>query len=196
MHGLSDRPLHIPGMEGLGYTIRELPARTIVGIARRTSNAEAGRTVPACWQEFLQTDAFARIAHRATPPVMYAVYSDYEKDWTAPYSYLLGCEVTRSDTVPAGMEVRRIPAQTYAVFRATGRMPDEILAVWANIWASDLPRIYTYDFELYDKRFTRLVKKEAEVYVAVDPERVKGRVSGHGNVLRVSDEGSPEEGIS
>jgi len=52
-------------------------------------------------------------------------------------------------------------------------MPDEIVGVWANIWASDLPRTYTYDFELYDKRFTRPLKKETDVYVAVDPERME-----------------------
>jgi predicted transcriptional regulator YdeE len=74
--------------------------------------------------------------------------------------------------VPEGMEVRQIPSQTYAVFRAKGRMPDEIVAVWANVWASDLPRSYTYDFEVYDKRFTRPLRKEADVYVAVDPDRI------------------------
>jgi len=173
MQDLSFRPLHIPGMDGLKYSIKKIPARTVVGISRRTSNAEAHTCIPGCWQEFLQKNAPARIAHRVNPPVMYAVYSDYEKDWTAPYTYLLGCGVTRADTVPEGMEVRHIPSQTYAVFRAKGRMPDEIVGVWANIWASDLPRTYTYDFELYDKRFTRPLKKETDVYVAVDPERME-----------------------
>lgn len=172
MQGLSFLPLYIPGMDGLKYSIKKLPGRTIVGIARRTSNAVAHECIPGCWQEFLQKNGPARIAHRVNPPVMYAVYSDYEKDWTAPYSYLLGCGVTRAETVPEGMEVRHIPEQTYAVFRAKGRMPDEIVAVWANVWSSDLPRTYTYDFELYDKRFTRPLKKEADVYVAVDPERI------------------------
>jgi len=173
MQDLSFRTLHIPGMDSLKYSIKKLPERTVVGISRRTSNAEAHTVIPGCWQEFLQKNALARIAHRVNPPVMYAVYSDYEKDWTAPYSYLLGCGVTRADTVPEGMEVRHIPAQTYAVFQAKGRMPDEIMVVWANVWSSDLPRTYTYDFEVYDKRFTRPLKKEADVFVAVDPARIE-----------------------
>lgn len=160
-------------MDGLNYTIKKLPARTVVGTARRTSNADAAGTIPGCWQEFLLNKGPERIAHRVNPPVMYAVYSDYEKDWTGTYSYLLGCGVTRADRVPEGMEVRHIPAQTYAVFTAKGKMPDEIVGVWANIWSSDLPRTYTFDFEVYDKRFTRPVAKEADVYVAVDPERLK-----------------------
>jgi len=160
-------------MDGLKYTIKKVPARTVVGIARRTSNADAAATIPSCWQAFLMNNAPARIPHRVAPPVMYAVYSDYEKDWTKPYTYLLGCGVTRADKVPEGMEVRHIPEQTYAVFKAKGRMPDEIVGVWANIWTSDLPRTYTYDFELYDKRFTRPVAKEADVYIAVDPKKIK-----------------------
>ncbi|HEX3000972.1 MAG TPA: GyrI-like domain-containing protein [Methanoregula sp.] len=159
-------------MDGLKYTLKKVPACTVIGIARRTSNAEAGDAIPACWQAFLVNNAPARIPHRVNPPVMYAVYTDYEKDWTAPYTYLLGCGVTRADKVPEGMEVCHIPAQTYAVFRAKGRMPDEIVAVWANVWSSDLPRTYTYDFEVYDKRFTRPVAKEADIYVAVDPEQL------------------------
>ena len=160
-------------MDGLNFTLRKLPARTVVGIASRTSNAEAAGVIPGCWQEFLLKKGPERITHRVNPPVMYAVYSDYEKDWTGMYSYLLGCGVTRADTVPEGMEVRHIPAQTYAVFTAKGKMPDEIVGVWANVWSSDLPRTYTYDFELYDHRFARPQKKEAEVYVAVDPEQMK-----------------------
>jgi predicted transcriptional regulator YdeE len=160
-------------MEGLKFTLKKLPARTVVGIARRTSNAEAGSVIPGCWQEFFSKNAAAKIPHRATPPVMYVVYSDYEKDWTKSYAYLLGCGVKKVETVPAGMEVRQIPAQTYAMFRAKGRMPDEIVGVWANIWTSDLPRTYTYDFELYDKRFARPQNKVADIYVAVDPERLE-----------------------
>jgi len=159
-------------MDGKQYTLRKLPARTVVGIARRTSNADAAGTIPGCWQAFLMNNGPARVPHRVNPPVMYAVYSDYEKDWTGTYSYLLGCGVTRADKVPEGMEVRHIPPQTYAVFTAKGKMPDEIVGVWANVWSSDLPRTYTFDFEVYDKRFTRPVAKEADVYVAVDPEQL------------------------
>jgi hypothetical protein len=49
VNGLSDRPFHIPEMEGLKHTIKKVPARTVVGIARRTSNAEAPGCIPACW---------------------------------------------------------------------------------------------------------------------------------------------------
>ena len=122
----------------------------------------------ASWTEFLQKNAAAKIRNRALPPVMYAVYSDYESDWRGEYSYLLGCGVTRAGSVPEGMEVRKIPAQTYAVFTAKGQMPDEILAVWSMVWLSGLPRTYTFDFEVYDHRFTNPKGKEVDICVAVD----------------------------
>jgi predicted transcriptional regulator YdeE len=107
---------------------------------------------------------------------MYAVYSDYVSDWRGEYAYLIGAGVTRAGTVPEGMEVRKIPAQTYAIFNAKGQMPDEVLAVWSQVWLSELPRTYTFDFEVYDQRFTRPKAKEVDICIAVDPARMKAAV--------------------
>jgi predicted transcriptional regulator YdeE len=49
-------------------------------------------------------------------------------------------------------------------------MPDEVLAAWSMIWLSGLPRIYTYDFEVYDKRFTRPKNKEVDIYIGINPD--------------------------
>jgi predicted transcriptional regulator YdeE len=71
------------------------------------------------------------------------------------------------------MEIRRIPAQTYAMFTAKGQMPEEVQAIWSLIWLSDLPRTYTYDLEIYDKRFTNPKQKIVEIYIAVHPEKME-----------------------
>jgi predicted transcriptional regulator YdeE len=111
--------------------------------------------------------------HRAKTPAMFAVYSDYESDWTGEYAYLIRSEVTKADTVPAGLAVVRIPAQTYVVFTAAGPMPDAILLVCVSVWGTKLPRAYTFDFEQYDARFTCPDNKDAEVYIAVNEEQLK-----------------------
>jgi predicted transcriptional regulator YdeE len=165
----------MPVMEDVTFTIKKLPAKTVVGISRRTSNAD-GRSIediPTCWQEFLNCNAATKIQNRANPPVMYAVYSDYESDWTGEYAYLIGCGVTRADTVPDGMAVRHIPAQTYALFKARRQMPDALLGVWSCIWGSDLPRAYTCDFEVYDTRFTRPENKEIDVYISIKGDQLR-----------------------
>lgn len=127
----------------------------------------------ATWTDFLQQNATAKIKNRSLPMAMYAIYADYESDWRGEYSYLIGCGVNRAGTIPEGMDIRKIPAQTYAVFTAKGQMPDEILAVWSMVWLSDLPRMYTFDFEMYDQRFTNPKQKEVDVCIAVDPEKIK-----------------------
>lgn len=156
------------------FTVKKIPAKTVVGIARRTSNAD-GRSmkdIPATWTDFLKQNANAKIKNRAAPPTMYAVYSHYDSDWMGEYSYMIGCGVTRAREVPEGMEAREIPAQTYAVFTAKGRMPDEVVSIWSMIWLSSLPRLYTFDFEVYDKRFTHPTLKEVDIFIAVDPKKM------------------------
>jgi predicted transcriptional regulator YdeE len=159
------------------FTIKKIPAKTVIGIARRTSNADGRsiRDIPATWTDFLNRNATAKIKNRALPPTLYAVYSDYARDWRGEYSYMIGYGVTRAGTVPEGMEVREIPAQTYVVFNAKGRMPDEVLTIWSIVWLSELPRMYTYDFEMYDKRFVSPKQKEVDICIAVDPEKMEER---------------------
>ena len=54
-------------------------------------------------------------------------------------------------------------------------MPDAVPGIWMSVWGTKLPRAYTFDFEMYDARFTRPDKKEADVYIAIDDEQLKRR---------------------
>jgi predicted transcriptional regulator YdeE len=162
-------------MDNPVFTIKKMPARIVMGIKRRTSNAD-GRSVtdiPACWQEFLSRNMASKITNRAKTPAMFAVYSEYDSDWMGEYAYLIGSEVTKADIIPEGLAVTRIPAQTYAVFTAAGPMPDALLAVWMSVWGTSLPRTYTCDYEQYDARFTRPENKEVDIYIAVDEEQIE-----------------------
>ncbi|HUT38461.1 MAG TPA: GyrI-like domain-containing protein [Methanoregula sp.] len=162
-------------MDDLAFTVKKMPGKIIMGVQRRTSNAD-GRSIndiPACWQDFLSRNMASKIPNRAKTPAMFAVYSDYESDWTREFAYMIGSEVTKAVNIPAGLAVARIPAQTYVVFTAAGPMPDALLSVWMSIWGTKLPRAYTFDFEQYDVRFTRPENKEIDVYIAVNEEQLK-----------------------
>jgi predicted transcriptional regulator YdeE len=177
---VKNRRFNIPlvdrfGMDDLAFTVKKIPKKIVMGVQRRTSNAD-GRSIqdiPSCWQDFFSQNMASKILNRAKTPAMFAVYSDYESDWTGEYSYMIGSEVTKADMIPVGLAVVRIPAQTYAVFTAAGPMPDSILLIWGSIWGTKLPRAYTFDFEQYDARFTRPENKEAEVCVAVNEDQLK-----------------------
>jgi len=162
-------------MDDLAFTIKKMPGKIVMGAQRRTSNAD-GRSIkdiPACWQDFLSRNMASKIPNRAKTPAMFAVYSDYESDWTGEYAYLIGSEVTKADKIPSGLAVVRIPAQTYVVFTAAGPMPDALLGIWMSVWGTKLPRTYSFDFEQYDARFTRPENKEIDVYIAVNEEQLK-----------------------
>jgi predicted transcriptional regulator YdeE len=168
-------PVDIFVMDNLAFTVKNIPSKIVMGVQRRTSNAD-GRSVediPACWQDFLKKNMASKIPNRAKTPAMFAVYSDYQSDWAGEYAYMIGSEVTKADKIPTGLAVVRIPAQTYAVFTAAGPMPDALLGIWMSVWGTRLPRAYTFDFEQYDARFTRTENKEVDVYIAVNEEQLK-----------------------
>ena len=162
-------------MDDLACTVKNARKNCHGGVQSRTSNADGRsiRDIPACWQDYLSRNMASKIPHRAKTPAMFAVYSDYESDWTGEYAYMIGSEVTKADTIPQGLAVVRIPAQTYVFFTAAGPMPDSILGVWVSIWGTKLPRAYTFDFEQYDARFTHPENKEADVNIAVNEDQLK-----------------------
>lgn len=145
------------------------PAISIIGIVCRTSNAqEAGpQDIPKLWERFYKEDISNRIPNKASSEVI-ALYCDYEGDYTAPYSVVIGCPVNSIDIVPEGMVAKTIPSSSYAVFRAVGEHPKALIETWGNIWKqSDLKRTYTGDFELYGDKFSTGSPKELQVFIAV-----------------------------
>ncbi|MFA6225631.1 MAG: effector binding domain-containing protein [Methanoregula sp.] len=95
------------------FTVKKMPAKIVMGIKRRTSNADGQSVVdiPACWQDFPSQKVAAKIPNRAKTPAFFAVYSEYDSDWTGEYAFMIGSEVTKADKSPKGLAVTRIPAR-------------------------------------------------------------------------------------
>ncbi len=141
----------------------------IVGIECRTSNApEAGpHDIPRHWERWYGEDIINRIRNKVSNEVI-ALYCDYEGDYTQPYSFVIGCQVSSIDEIPEGMVAKNLPASSYAIFRAVGEYPQSLLETWGFIWQqSQLRRTYTGDYEIYGEKFTSGLSKEVEVFVAV-----------------------------
>lgn len=113
-----------------------------------------------------------RIPNKISDEVV-ALYCDYESDYTAPYSLVIGCPVSSIDAIPEGLVAKTIPASSYAVFRTVGEYPESLIETWGNIWKlSELERTYTGDFELYGDKFLSGSPKELEVYIAIPEEQL------------------------
>lgn len=151
------------------YEVIQKPAIFVIGIDCRTSNAkEAGpQDIPKLWERFYSEDVMNQIPNKISNEVV-ALYCDYEGDHTQPYSVVIGCPVNSIDTIPEKMVAKKIPATSYAVFRAIGEHPKALIETWGHIWKeSDLARTYTGDFELYGDKFVSGHPKELEVFIAV-----------------------------
>ncbi|WP_119459688.1 GyrI-like domain-containing protein [Rhodospirillaceae bacterium SYSU D60014] len=147
----------------MDFTTSAREAFTIVGIAARTSNSEGGR-IAALWQRFYAEGIQQRIPDRLSDDV-YSLYTDYESDHTGPFTLVIGCAVSKAEALPDGLVAKAVPAAKYAVIDATGPQPDTVMQQWQAIWASDLPRSYSGDFDLYRNRKGETPR--VEIHVAI-----------------------------
>lgn len=152
----------------------------IVGITTRTSFQEEAdpktSKLGPCIQRYWQEHIAARILHRAHPGVTYALYTEYDSDFTGTYTYLIGEEVSDHNTIPEGLRCITIPAGTYVKFTTDqGPIVQVVLNVWQSIWQmqpKDLggARAYQVDFERYDERAQNPQNAIADIFVGIQPE--------------------------
>jgi predicted transcriptional regulator YdeE len=129
----------------------------IIGIAVRTTNEnmQAAADIPQLWN--IGND-------------IYSVYTDYEADYTKPYTTLLGCKVSSLDTIPEGFTGKSFAGSKYTTFTAKGKLADGIVfQEWTKIWNTDIPRAYTADFEIYGEKAQNPDDAEIDIFIAVIP---------------------------
>lgn len=137
----------------------------LIGIEARTSNDDASDEIPHLWEQFFTENIKDKIPNKISADIL-SLYTEYESDYTKPYTIVLGCKVRDFSDVPEGMVSKIIPSSKFAVFTAKGKMPDELVNTWQYIWDSDLERTYTGDFDEYTEKYSSEVP-EANVYVAI-----------------------------
>ena len=143
----------------------------LIGLALpfKTTN-ENGQSSIDCgnlWQKFEEEEYYLKIPGKKDDKI-YAVYHDYDGDYTQPFSYFIGCAVKEHSRTPDGMNALVIPKGSYQKAIAKGKMPDCIGNTWKEIWSSDLPRIYRTDFEVYDERSRDWNNAEVDIFISVE----------------------------
>lgn len=145
------------------------PPIVMVGIDIRTSNApdKAPVDIPKMWHRFYAEDIMNKIDNKASGDVV-ALYCDYESDYTAPYTYVLGFFVNETPKeVPDGLVVKRLPASAYMLYEAKGKQPDALIDMWGKIWREADRRTYTGDFEIYGDRYFGKPDQEVDIFIAI-----------------------------
>jgi predicted transcriptional regulator YdeE len=155
----------IQGAE-MNHTVERQGKKYFIGLALRTDNNECSAAMPAHKEKFFRENTLAKIPNKVGSNIL-ALYTDYEGDYTKPYSWILGCEVSNLDEVPEGLVGRVIPESNYAVFTTQGAFPQGLIAAWQAVWKSNLHRSYTSDFEVYGSDFDPQKKPQVKVYIAI-----------------------------
>jgi predicted transcriptional regulator YdeE/GNAT superfamily N-acetyltransferase len=162
----TDAKSTIQGVE-VGYTVEKKSQKYFIGLELRTNNQECSSAMPAHKEKFFRENISAKIPNKINGDIL-ALYTDYEGDYTKPYSWILGYEVSSLDDVPAGLVGKTIPQAQYAVFTTQGEFPQGLIAAWQAVWKSNLPRSYTSDFEMYRANFDPQKNPEVKVYISLN----------------------------
>ena len=141
----------------------------IIGIDIRTSNndGEGVRDIGALWQKFMQEQILNKIPNKISNDI-YSIYTEYEGDYTQPYTTLIGCRVKHLDEIPIGMRGMKFNSGAYQKFIAKGDLSANIVAdAWVKIWKTDINRAYTQDFEVYGEKTCNPSNAEVDIYIAI-----------------------------
>ena len=141
----------------------------VIGIYVRTTNenGQAKKDIEALWHRYIEENISNLIPQKIDNAV-YAIYTNYDSDYTKPYDTILGCMVKDLDIVPEGMVGITVPSSSYREFKVVGDLrKDIVIKKWNEIWQMDLDRLYTADYEVYSERNKDPESAEVSIYIAV-----------------------------
>lgn len=148
------------------HTTEHQKKKFFIGLELRTSNDECSSTMPAHKEKFFKENIPSKIPNKVNDNIL-ALYTDYEGDYTKPYSWMLGYEVSHLDQIPEGLVGKVIPESNYAVFTTQGEFPGGLIAAWQAIWKANFHRAYTSDFEVYSFDFDPQKNPQVKIYIAI-----------------------------
>ncbi len=163
----AQQPTIVQGLE-MKHAVEQQKQKYFIGLELRTDNAKCSKAMPLHKDKFFKENIPAKIPNKVNGDIL-ALYTDYEGDFTQPYSWILGCEVSSLDEVPEGLVGKVIPASKYAVYTTKEPFPQGLIAAWQAVWNSKLHRSYTSDFEVYAADFDPQKNPEVKLYIAIEP---------------------------
>ena len=151
------------------YEIIELEQKVITGIRIKTTNQDgrAMQDIGITWQRLFADGIYNKIPNKVNGKTI-GLYTEYEGDYTKPYTFIAGAEVSKEVQIGEEIESIIIPKGKYAKFVITGDVQNSVGQAWQEIWNMDLKREYTCDFEEYQNNSEDMLKQEIHIYIALD----------------------------
>lgn len=141
----------------------------VIGISIRTTNenGQSSQDIPALWQRFFAENIANQIPNKLDDTI-YSVYTDYERDYTKPYTIIIGCKVAHLKEIPPGMVGKTIPRGNFLQFTAKGDInKGAVFHEWLKIWSMDIQRSYSVDFEVYGEKAKDRQHAEVDIFISV-----------------------------
>lgn len=151
------------------YEIVELKEKVVTGIEIKTTNQDgkAMQDIGMTWQKLFAEGIYERIPNKVNGKTI-GLYTEYEKDYTKPYVFMAGAEVSRNEESNKETVNKIIPKGKYAKFIITGDVQNSVGQAWQEIWNMDLKRKYTCDFEEYQNNLSDMQKQEIHIYIGLE----------------------------
>ncbi|MEJ8756149.1 effector binding domain-containing protein [Pontibacter sp. H259] len=148
-----------------------LPKTYIIGISTRTTNAngKAATDIEALWGRFWGEKIQEQIPGKVSDEI-YAVYTDYESDFTGYYTTIVGLPVSSLESIPDGFVGITIDTTVYQKFVSKGKMPEAVVNTWLEIWGNktlNLKRAYKADFTIHGDKYYNGDQAEVETFISV-----------------------------
>ncbi|MGM1430443.1 GyrI-like domain-containing protein [Sphingobacterium lactis] len=142
----------------------------VIGISRLTTNVngQSAKDIEALWVKFWTEKIQDQIPNQMSAD-FYAVYTDYESDYTVYYTTIIGSAVAHLDEIPEGFVGVTIPRTTYKKIISKGKMPEAIGKTWMEIWQdTTIKRTYKADFTVHGEKYFHGEEAEVETFLSVE----------------------------
>ncbi|MCI8640456.1 MAG: GyrI-like domain-containing protein [Clostridia bacterium] len=150
------------------YEIVELEEKVVAGIKVKTTNQDgkAIQDIGSTWQKLFTKGIYEEIPHKVNSKTI-GLYTEYEGDYTKPYTFIAGLEVSKELEMNKYMVSKVIPKGKYAKFVIIGDVQNSVGQAWKEIWSLNLKRNYNCDFEEYQNNSEDMQKQEIHIYIGL-----------------------------
>lgn len=151
------------------YEITELEEKIVAGIKIKTTNqnGKSIKDIGMTWQKLFEDGTYGKIYDKVNNKTI-GLYTEYEGDYTKPYMFIAGAEVSKKSETHQETEFWIIPKGKYAKFIITGDVQNSVGQAWKEIWNMNLNRKYSCDFEEYQNNSEDMQKQEIHIYIAIE----------------------------
>jgi predicted transcriptional regulator YdeE len=152
----------------MNYEVVYLKEKTVAGIIIRTSNIDPNmkKSIGETWQRFFVGGVYQSISSKENDNSI-GLYTNYENKVNGAYDVMVCCEISKEEKLPTEINVKIIPEGKYAKFVTKGHIEKAVAECWAKIWATDLDRKYSFDFEEYVSG-SEMDNAEINIYISIN----------------------------